>query len=206
MDFWIRELLISPDQFFGRNKLEAAGLFRPAMIIGCGSVLGIFSAIVLSVYGPFPDPYLMLADYPQEVLYYYILKPVLFPYIAWFCIAVILYLVSSVFSTAGNFTAILNNSGYGCLPLTIITPVGTTGAIISYGYCDDPAQIRNFLVFGLLFISLLFILWSGWIWTAAVRSIRGVSGFRASVPSVFAVLAFACSTLLYYSEIIRPVL
>lgn len=201
---WIRELLFHPASFFDRKNQEKPGLLIPALIVGIGSIVGVMTPFILSVYGDMPDPLMILQMQGSDLVSVVVLfiSYLVFPFIAWLCIALTLSAISAIFSGTGSFIRTLQNSGYGCLPLTIISPITIINGIAVAQFSEFPSGPLTFFVLGLGVVWVVFVLWSGWLWSVAIRKTHSLSARQAFIPATFAVMVYLCPVLLNIAQML----
>jgi hypothetical protein len=159
----IGELLFHPDSFFYRKMQEETNLLIPAIIVGIGSMVNLVTPFIVSAFRLDRDPTQVIM-FPDAIVFYLI-----FPFIAGFLITGILYVLCHMFHGNGSFTATLQNCGYGCLPLTFLSLCGTVGSVMSEYFFRNLSMTPSVITYGLGFVSVLFVIWSGWIWTTAME-------------------------------------
>jgi hypothetical protein len=182
----LKELLFHPDLFFTRKTGEKIDLLLPAIIILIGSMIGLISSFVIS-------DFLNLTE-SRNILV--ILTPIKFlfilltPFLAWFLLSGILYAVSRLLSGKGTFIATLQNTGYGALPLTILTVIPVINGIFLNVNVKIPQMIGSGIILVLDLCTILFVLWSGYLWTYAMEKTHTIPQGKAVAAASIAVLLF----------------
>ena len=196
------DLLTNPDRFF-RRRAEDDSLVRPALVVTALGLLGGLSAIPVlqATFGAMPDEASAFAGLA------YVLAPVggvVGAYVRWLLYAGAFHLISSyAYDGQGPFQRTLSATGWGFLPGilgAVLTGILTFYALQSMTLPTDPAQAQAFarqltrqpLVLLSSGLGILFLLWQGFLWTFAVKHVRGIelreAAITVAVPVAIAVL------------------
>jgi hypothetical protein len=193
----IKELLFSPNTFFGRKAGEETSLVPPAIIVLIVSIVGILSPYAGSYFSP-------RVSGPVNVLWPLdsFLITVLGPFIAWILISGILYGLCRWFSGTGTFMATLQNTGYCVLPLAILTVLTLVGEMAAVHFMATSTYvIMLYASLGVVLLSFVFTIWSGYLLTCALEKTHAI----APVYAIIAVVIAAVLLFILY-EIIIPLI
>ncbi|WAC04923.1 MAG: YIP1 family protein [Methanoregula sp.] len=189
-----KDLLFYPDTFFKNIALEKVNLIPPVIIVagGCAiSLLGTIIPLCFSiVYTMVFDSSINWMHFPVLGYAWYLIRCyVLWPSLGWILLAVILYLISRLFSQSGSFPALLQNVGYGMLPWVVSSLVSLV--VISL-LITQPEYHTNILlnpatVSAIIFYA--FLLWCCCVWVYAIKHTCQILIQRAIVVVVLGVLA-----------------
>jgi len=173
----IIDLLFHPGRFFERETSEKPDFLIPVLIVGAGWVFSLLT------------PFVMTAFLPGQNLRNVLAIPSVFwllfnPFTTWILLSLGLFGLSRVFSGTGTFLATLCNAGYGMLPLTLIAVLGLV---------TSPLNIGLSIIIGMVFLSLLLDLWSGYLWMHAVEKTHAISRGKAIAVAGFVTFLFIVS-------------
>jgi len=161
----LKELLINPDAFFEEKTKEKIDLLLPAIIVLIGSMVGLVASFIVSDFLNIIELRHISVLLTPENFLLILLKP----FIAWFLLSGLLYGFSRLWSGTGTFMETLQNTGYGALPLTILTVLPIINAIFINSNVNIPQIVGLGIVVILDLLTILFILWSGYLWTYAME-------------------------------------
>ncbi|WP_255195836.1 Yip1 family protein [Halorarius litoreus] len=186
------DLLFNPDEFF-RQRADDPGMLPP---LGILLLIGIIGAA-----GSVPALQATFAALPQEAQAFsfvgYIsagVGAIVGPFVRWLLFAGAFQIISAVLYDAetGSFRDTLALTGWGFVPAIFATIVSAVVAFVVFSgiaFPADPQQIQpfirelrnrpEFLVASLL--GIVFLLWSGFLWTFAVKHVRGLSQREAAI-------------------------
>src|SRR5208337_2343605 len=186
MYYEFKELLFSPRAFFSKKTGPAFDLLIPTLIVLTGGVFGHITPYVISYFsheGLAP----VNAILPVFAVPLYILGP----FVAWFLFSGILYGICKLFfSGTGTFILTLQNTGYAVLPLTIISLVPLIQALFFSKIGEIPGTYDVLILFGFNILSLLFIIWTGYLWAAAMEKTHAITRSRSLVAASVTVLIY----------------
>ena len=94
------------------------------------------------------------------------------------------------FSGTGTFILTLQNTGYAVLPLTIISLVPLIQALFFSKIGEIPGTYDVLILFGFNILSLLFIIWTGYLWAAAMEKTHAITRSRSLVAASVTVLIY----------------
>jgi hypothetical protein len=182
----LKELLFHPDAFFKQKTKEKIDLLLPTIIVLIGSMVGLIASFVVSDFLNIVELRHVMVILTPENFLIILLKP----FIAWFLLTGILYGFCRLWSGTGTFIATLQNTGYGALPLTILTVI----PIITGIFIDSNVNMPQILSLGIGLIldllTVLFILWSGYLWAYAVERTHKIAHEKAIASAAIAVLLY----------------
>ena len=182
----LKELLFSPDAFFAQKTKEKIDLLIPAIIILIGSMVGLIASFVVSDFLNIVElRHISVILTPENFLFI-----LLRPFIAWFLLAGILYCFCRLWSGTGTFIATLQNTGYGALPLTILTIIPIINAIFINSNVNIPQILGYAIVIILDLLTIIFILWSGYLWTYAMERTHEIEHDKAIASAAIVVLLY----------------
>ena len=182
----IKELLFSPNTFFGRKAGAEINLVPPAIIVLIVSIVSILSPYVGNYLSPRVSGPVNVILMPDSFLI------ILFrPFIAWILISCILYGLCRWFSGTGTFMATLQNTGYCVLPLTIFTVIMLIGDMAAVQFMAIPYSMVFEVTLGVVLLSLLFIIWSGDLLIFAMEKTHAIPHSKAIVAVVIAAVILA---------------
>ena len=181
----ITDLLFHPGRFFERKATEEPDFLIPVLIVGAGWVIPLLTIFVIAPLLPMPgqDPRNVLAIPAVTSLYWLLFNP----FTAWILLSLGLFLLSRAFSGTGTFMATLCNAGYGMLPITLIAVLGLVISPLgnpSLSLALSP-DIALSVIIGTIILSLILVLWSGYLWILAVEKIHAISRGKAMVAAGF---------------------
>jgi hypothetical protein len=182
----LKELLFHPDLFFTRKAGEKIDLLLPAIIVSIGSVIGLITSFVVSDFLNITESRNIQVFLTPDNFLLILLRP----FLAWFLLSGILYAVSRVWSGKGTFISTLQNTGYGALPLTILAAVPILNGIFLNVNVTIPQMIGSGIILILDLCTIIFVLWSGYLWTSAMEKTHTISHGKAVVAASITVLLF----------------
>jgi|GEM_PF-1925454 len=179
----ITDLLFHPGRFFERKATEEPDFLIPVLIVGAGWVIPLLTPFVMMAFLPGQNPQNVLAI-PAVTSWYLLLFN---PLTAWILVSLGLYGLSRVFSGTGTFMATLCDAGYGMLPLTLIAVLGVIISLLGSPvlYLAVSPDIALSVIIGAVLLSLLLVLWSGYLWMYAVEKTHGISHGKAMAVASF---------------------
>ncbi|OPX62862.1 MULTISPECIES: Yip1 family protein [unclassified Methanoregula] len=178
----ISGLLFHPDGFFARKQNEEIHLLIPAVIVGIGSIVTFLSP-VLEVAVTRGDISGFFGQ-PTAALYFLLL-----PFALWLVMAAVLYVVSRLLGGTGSFPATLQNTGYGYLPQTLLSPFILINGIARPWIAGMQPSIFLTVLVAILGAGLfLGVFWSAALWTSAMEKTHGISRGRAIAGPALVVL------------------
>ena len=99
-------------------------------------------------------------------------------------------LLLSLMVLDGTFIATLQNTGYGALPLTILTIIPIINAIFINSNVNIPQILGYAIVIILDLLTIIFILWSGYLWTYAMEKAHEIEHDEAIASAAIVVLLY----------------
>jgi hypothetical protein len=179
----ISGLLFHPDGFFARKQNEEIRLLVPAVIVGTGAIVNFLSPL-LTVVVTRRDDISNFMIMPSAALYFLLL-----PFALWLVTAGVLYVVSRLLAGTGSFPATLQNTGYGYLPQTLLSPFIVINGIAQPWIAGmQPSVFLTVLVTILGAGLFLGVFWSAALWTFAMEKTHGLSRGRAMAGPVLVVI------------------
>jgi len=179
----ISGLLFHPDGFFARKQNEEIHLLVPAVIVGIGGIVNFLSPL-LTVAVTRREDVSNFMIMPSAVLYFLLL-----PFALWLVMAGVLYVVSRLLSGTGSFPATLQNTGYGYLPQTLLSPfIAINGIAQPWIAGIQPSVYLTVLVAILGAGLILGLFWSGALWTVAMEKTHSLSRLKAMAGPALIVL------------------
>jgi hypothetical protein len=179
----IIDLLFHPGEFFTRKQNEVISLFIPAVIIGIGGIVNFLSPLLERAFAHGGD----ISNYiimPGAAIFF-----VLLPFALWIVTAGILYVFSRILSGTGSFPATLQNTGYGYLPQTLLSPlVFINGSLLDWISGMELSAFLRVMVAVLGAGLILGLFWSAALWTVAMEKTHGISRGRAIAGPALVVL------------------
>jgi hypothetical protein len=184
----LKELLFHPDLFFTRKTGEKTDLLLPAIIVLIGSMVGLITSFAVSGFLNITESRNILVVLTPTNFLLIVLRP----FLAWVLLSGILYAFCRLWSGKGTFVATLQNTGYGALPLTILTIVPIINGIFLNVTLLIPQMISFGIVLVLDLITLLFVLWSGYIWIYAMEKTHAIAHGKAVAAASIAAVLYLC--------------
>jgi hypothetical protein len=207
------DILLRPDEFFGKLKTENESLKMPVLIVLAGGIIaavygylmGGLSAKMMAGVMPGMDAIILVSA---------TIGALVMTFVIWLIVAGVFYLISALFKGQGSFNRVLEIVGYGYLPqvagslITVVAAViimpGITVPALTKAALEDPAMIEQvtkafmhdpammMLTQITTLVSIVFMLWSAHIWIYGMKHARGLSPRDAAlcvgVPIVLYVL------------------
>jgi len=187
-------LLIKPDVFFQNLNTEPENLAIPALFVLTSGLIGAISAyLVAGLTGKMMAGIIPGMESLSGIIA--MVSAIIGSFIFWAIVAGVFYVVSASFKGTGTFNRCLEVVGYGFLPqifsaliaavYTIITvpsisvpsiPSSADAAAIQAAittFMHDPAMKMVTNVAAV--VSIIFVLWSAYIWVYGVKEARGLS-------------------------------
>jgi hypothetical protein len=186
MYYELKELLFSPDAFFTKKAKEKIDLLLPAIIVLIGSMVGLVASFIVSDFLNIIELRHISVLLTPENFLVILLKP----FIAWFLLTGIFYGLCRLWSGKGTFIATLQNTGYGALPLTILTLVPILDGIFTNLNMNIPPMLGYGVGIILDLLTVLFILWSGYLWVYAMERTHKIEHEKAIASAVIVVLLY----------------
>lgn len=181
----LRLLLFSPDRFFTGLSARPVDLKIPILIV-CGLFLVDTAGNYATISADFRsleigDPAL------HPILYMNLYAKLLSPFLTWIYYSVFFYGISYLYRGRGTFVRTLASVGYGCVPLIlgglillILLPL-TSMPVQDYFIPAHQAAHAAIISLVHAAVTILALLWSGYIWTAGMRHARDLSPGQARV-------------------------
>lgn len=209
-------LLLKPDVFFSDLNAEPQNLEIPALfVLTCGLISAVSAYLMAGLTGRMMSALLPGMELISGIIA--VVSAILGTFIFWIVIAGIFFLLSSLFRGTGSFSRCLEVVGYGFLPqvfnaliiavFSIMYTPGISVPQLSKSALQDPQAIQAattafmqdpvMMMFQQVtaVVSIVFILWSGYIWVYGVKEARGLSVRDAAlcvgVPVILYVLYLA---------------
>jgi hypothetical protein len=182
----LKELLVNPDAFFEKKTKEKIDLLLPAIVVLIGSMVGLIASFVVSDFLNIIELRHISVILTPENFLLILLKP----FIAWFLLSGLLYGFSRLWSGTGTFMETLQNTGYGALPLTILTIIPIINAIFINSNVNMPQIFGQSIVIILDLLTVVFILWSGYLWTYAMEWTHELDHDKAIASAAIVVLLY----------------
>jgi hypothetical protein len=182
----LKELLIYPDVFFTQITKEKIDLTLPALIVLIGSMVGLIGSFIVSDFLNTVESRHLIVVLTPENFFIILLKP----FLAWFLLTCTFYGLSRLWKETGSFIATLQNTGYGALPLTILTIIPILNGIFVNSNVNLPQVVGYIIVIILDLLTILFILWSGYLWTYAMERTHAIEHEKAIASAAITVIAF----------------
>jgi hypothetical protein len=182
----LKELLINPDAFFEEKTKEKIDLLLPAIIVLIGSMVGLVASFIVSDFLNIIELRHISVLLTPENFLLILLKP----FIAWFLLSGLLHGFSRLWSGTGTFMETLQNTGYGALPLTILTIIPIINAIFINSNVNIPQMLGQGIIVILDLLTILFILWSGYLWTYAMEWTHELDHDKAIASAAIVVLLY----------------
>ena len=181
----LKELLFSPHAFFAKKTGPEFNLLIPGAIVFIGAMFGLISPYVVSYFSHNGlEPVNVIIPALAFPLY------LLGPFVAWFLFSCILYVICKLVSGTGTFILTLQNTGYGVLPLTITSIFPLIQGIFFGNFGKIPGTFDLGVMWGFNLISLLFILWAGYLWACAMEKTHAISYGKSLVAALIMVLIY----------------
>ena len=193
------ELLFHPEIFFTGMTGEKTDLLYPALIIFIGGVIGLASPYAINLFSGGGGEMRNIVVMPDTVF-----VSLFMPFLSWIVIAGILFVLCRLFSGTGTFGATLQNAGYGCLPLTIMPILGIINGVLIGRFTEPPGAIGTGVVIGLGLLSVLFTVWSGYLWMYAMEKTHAIPHGRAMAAASIMVLLYMSPVLLNILALLSP--
>jgi hypothetical protein len=182
----LKELLINPDAFFEEKTKEKNDLIVPAIIVLIGSMVGLIASFVVSDFLNIVESRHIVVVLTLTNFLVILLRPV----VAWLLLTGIFFCFCRLWSGTGTFIATLQNTGYGALPLTLLTILPILNAIFINAKVNIPQWIGFGIVFVFDLLTVVFILWSGYLWTYAMEWTHKIEHDKAIASAAIVVLLF----------------
>ena len=184
----LKELLFHPDLFFTRKTGEKTDLLLPAIIVLIGSMLGLITSFAVSGFLNITESRNILVVLTPTNFLLIVLRP----FLAWILLSGILYALCRLWSGKGTFVATLQNTGYGALPLTILAIVPIVNGIFLNVDVTIPQMIGFGIVLVFDLVTILFVLWSGYLWTYAMEKTHTIAHGNAVAAASIAAVLYLC--------------
>lgn len=207
-----RALLFDPDYFYDEYLSER------------GIVVEIFLVLAVGLVGTAGHYYAMTrvttafseADFPINndvnfALYQLTLEPLIGVTLLWVGSAVLLFAISWLYSTVGQFYTVLKRTAWALVPLVVANLLNTVAiAYAAFQLTEDdvagasvprpPEQFATFMwdqvagevyVVATVFVAVVFVVWAGYIAAFAVRDPRDLTTSEALRVAALPTLAYA---------------
>jgi hypothetical protein len=203
MAFPVAQLLLKPDAFFARVTSEAENLVPPIIIVGIAGLISCLSGLILL---------LTAGDMMVLLIPFTLIWALAFPYITWVIFTAVLHGISRLLSGAGVFTMTLQNTGYGMLPwalahvFSLLSVIEMSWNVAFYRTAEGMRSMLSLsgMRIALFVMTVLFMLWTGYLWVYGIRHAYRLTVRRALIPvALLLVLYFLVTlvpTLLMYSQ------
>ena len=163
----IRDLLFFPDRFFSQQDTEDVSLIYPAIIVGLS---GLTSLVFFVLSIQISDPLMLV------MISYSLVWMILMPFIGWAIYTILFYYLGRMVSGSGTPGRILQYSGYGTLPGTLLGFLSLYGSSVILHYpgvfpgTTDSSSLHSFwlIAVGSVILSFISLFWSGYIWAYGV--------------------------------------
>ncbi len=196
MDRSLSMLLTKPDVFFQNLNNEPENLAIPALFVLTSGLVGAISAyLIAGLTGKMISAIMPGMESISGIIA--VISAIIGSFIFWGIVAGVFYVISSSFKGTGTFNRCLEVVGYGFLPqvfsaliaavYTIITVPSISVPSLSRSVLSDPraldAAITAFIhdpavrmiTTVAAVVSIIFILWSAYIWLYGIKEARGLS-------------------------------
>ena len=199
----ILQVLTAPRQFFAEEAESPSALY-PAAIVASLAVLGLIQQAVAfsQVSGAFTGEFAEILLVVQAVVAVFTGA---LPFIVWLLYAVAFFVVSLFFDGEGSFRDVALLSAWGFLPRIAESVVGIAATVVAYQGqevppIEDPEAFTEFTAelashpanVAASVVGLALLLWSAYVWVAAVQESRHLDRREATitvaVPVAVAVL------------------
>jgi hypothetical protein len=195
----LQDLLVRPGTFFAKMAGQAIDLAYPALIVFAGGLAGLANPGLVNLFSGAREGLWNRVLMPEAIL-----VSLLMPFIAWILVAGILFVLCRLLSGTGSFPATLQNTGYGYLPLTLLPFLIVLIGIAIGRSGDPPGSAGAGVVIGLGLLSVLFVIWSGYLWMHAMEQTHAIPHGRAMAAAAIAVLWYMSPVLLNIIAISSP--
>jgi len=195
----IKELLFHPGIFFTTIAGQKVDLAYPALIVFTGGLAGLATPILINLFSGSGGELRNTIVMPDTVF-----VSIFMPFIAWILIAGIFFILCRLLSGTGSFGATLQNAGYGCLPLTLLSVLFLINGIVAGRFTEPPGTAGTGVVIGLGLLSVLFIVWGGYLWTHAIETTHAIPRNRAMVAAAIVVLLYMSPVLINILMVSSP--
>lgn len=189
-------LLLKPDVFFRDLISEQQSLDIPAWFVLIGGLLGAIGAYLMAgLTGKMLGG--LMQGMESLLGIFAVVSAVIGAFLFWVVIAGIFFLISSLFKGKGKFGRCLEVVGYGYLPqvgsalvVTVLTVIFLPDISVASlpasalqdpqalqaamgAFAHEPAMVHLRQVSAV--VSIIFLLWSGYIWVCGIKAARGLS-------------------------------
>lgn len=195
----ITELLVHPGTFFTRMAGQETDLAYPALIVFAGGLAGLATPVLISLFSGDREGLWNRFLVPDAIL-----VSLLMPFIAWILIAGVFFILCRLLSGTGSSGATLQNAGYGCLPLTLLSVLFLINGAVAGQFTEPPGSAGTGVVIGLGLLSVLFVIWSGCLWTSAMEKTHTLPRGRALAAAAIVVLLYMSPVLLNILALSSP--
>lgn len=204
-----RSILFDPDTFYSEYAGKR-GIVREILLIAVIGVVGLIGTLyaVQTLRGEYSGD--ILTDDVNMQLWGNAIAPLVGAFLLWFGFTVALYAVSWLYSTAGGFYRLWKNTAWSLLPLLFANLILTAAyAVTTYTAELNGADERNSshpdaiaafmweqlahdpVVVGAYALSIVFIVWSGYIAAHGVAEVRKLEIDEAYRVVAVPVVAYA---------------
>lgn len=201
----VRELAFDPDSFFEHSSvcsLRYAALV--VLFVGVSTMIGTAYLLYRSWVAVNPESLLPLVIWVPTI----IAVPV-GTAVTWLVVSLLFHFISKLYEAEANYRTLLGHTGWGFVPQLFSGLVNTTVTVIVASdatFPDDPTELGPFiqsigqdpLFVVSSILSIVFLIWSGFLWLFAVKHSRGLSQAQArytvAIP-VVALVAYRVYTL-----------
>jgi len=204
MTGWL-DLVVHPDTFFERVSREPVNLLPPLAIFCAAFILNIAGALLIIAYysslgmGPVGVSGMLVAMAKS------VLCDLLTLLVIWGVASGYFYLAARLLSGTGSFPAMVQNTGYGLLPLVLASLGYAISAVTSYFSLllyHTTSSLPAATVFFLIHVagSLAAVVWAGLLWMFAIRHTHSLTPGKAALVSgvfTFAFLLLATAFIAY---------
>lgn len=202
-------LLTNPDRFFDSRGRDPS-LLEPALVVLTIAIMPVISGVVTL--------YTFMESVPADVQVFLLIGGIIGvvigavgPFISWLLYAVAFQVITYFFGGEGEFRDTFALTGWGFVPrvlAAILSLVTTVYVIQALQVSGDPAAFATFnqrltqhtFYQAVTGVSILFTLWSAYIWVPAVQRARNVTRRQAivtvAIPVLFGILLAVGSLVL----------
>lgn len=196
MDRSLITLLTRPVVFFQNLNAEPENLSIPALfVLTCGLVGAISAYLIAGLTGKMMSGIMPGMESITGIIA--VISAIIGSFIFWLFVSGVFYVISASFKGTGTFNRCLEVVGYGFLPqvigaliaaaYTIITVPSISVPPLSRSVMEDPQALQAAITAFMhdpairmitqisAVVSIVFILWSAYIWVYGIKEARGLS-------------------------------
>ncbi|MDD3406485.1 MAG: Yip1 family protein [Methanomicrobium sp.] len=207
----IKDLLISPGDFFERLCSEPESLKAPVLIIFIAGIVSAVSALIALSATSALIPAEM-ASLGIIISAFTFVFTIVFTFVVWVVLAGLFHIISSYLNGTGSFTRSLEVTAYGMIPQIIGAVISAVLiymhlSSVSIGQVTSLAEAEALtaalstgpLMTAGVIVSIIFILWSANIWIFGFMKCRQMEAKKAAIavgiPTVLLILFTALALL-----------